>query len=125
VHQVPTLQANLVGDLYATLSAPAMPIQDAIDLARFLEAGSATEALIYLQSRSVHINVMLSDVKMPGDMDGIELADWARGHCPHVRILLMSGWHDHHNYDGRHKIVQNPFVFNRLLTKIRELPIRA
>lgn len=34
--QVPTLQANLIGDLYATLSAPAMPIQDAIDLARFL-----------------------------------------------------------------------------------------
>ncbi|MFC7738008.1 hypothetical protein ACFQX4_19725 [Roseomonas sp. GCM10028921] len=35
-HQVPTLQASLVGDLYATLSVPAMPIQDAIDLARFL-----------------------------------------------------------------------------------------
>ncbi|WP_426954227.1 hypothetical protein [Muricoccus radiodurans] len=34
--QAPALQANLVGDLYATLSAPAMPIQDAIDLARFL-----------------------------------------------------------------------------------------
>jgi hypothetical protein len=34
--QVPDLQAKLVGDLYATLSAPAMPIQDAIDLARFL-----------------------------------------------------------------------------------------
>ena len=34
--QVPALQANLVGDLYATLSAPAMPMQDAIDLARFL-----------------------------------------------------------------------------------------
>jgi hypothetical protein len=34
--QVPALQANLVGDLYATLSAPAMPIQDAINLARFL-----------------------------------------------------------------------------------------
>jgi hypothetical protein len=30
------LQAELVRDLYATLSVPAMPIQDAIDLARFL-----------------------------------------------------------------------------------------
>lgn len=30
------LQAKLVGDLYVTLSVPAMPIQDAIDLARFL-----------------------------------------------------------------------------------------
>ncbi|EHL97485.1 hypothetical protein HMPREF9946_04168 [Acetobacteraceae bacterium AT-5844] len=36
IDQVLTLQANLVGDLYATLSAPAMPIQDAIDLARYL-----------------------------------------------------------------------------------------
>ena len=30
------LQEELVRDLYATLFAPAMPIQDAIDLARFL-----------------------------------------------------------------------------------------
>ena len=30
------LQENLVKDLYATLAVPAMPIQDAIDLARFL-----------------------------------------------------------------------------------------
>jgi hypothetical protein len=36
VQQVPDLQANLVKDLYATLAVPAMPIQDAIDLARFL-----------------------------------------------------------------------------------------
>ena len=30
------LQEKLVGDLYTTLSVPAMPIEDAIDLARFL-----------------------------------------------------------------------------------------
>ena len=35
-NQVPQVQAGLVADLYATLSVPAMPIQDAIDLARFL-----------------------------------------------------------------------------------------
>jgi hypothetical protein len=40
-HGVPSqqagrLQQELVRDLYATLSVPAMPIQDAIDLARFL-----------------------------------------------------------------------------------------
>lgn len=40
-HGVPSqgakeLQANLANDLYATLAVPAMPIQDAIDLARFL-----------------------------------------------------------------------------------------
>ena len=34
--QASDLQAKLIGDLYATLSVPAMPIQDAIDLARFL-----------------------------------------------------------------------------------------
>jgi len=30
------LQAELIKDLYATLAVPAMPIQDAVDLARFL-----------------------------------------------------------------------------------------
>ena len=34
--QAATLQQRLVKDLYATLAVPAMPIQDAIDLARFL-----------------------------------------------------------------------------------------
>ena len=34
--RVSQVKAGLVADLYATLSAPAMPIQDAIDLARFL-----------------------------------------------------------------------------------------
>jgi hypothetical protein len=34
--EVGKLQEELVRDLYATLSVPAMPIQDAIDLARFL-----------------------------------------------------------------------------------------
>jgi hypothetical protein len=34
--QAGRLQEELVRDLYATLSVPAMPIQDAIDLARFL-----------------------------------------------------------------------------------------
>jgi hypothetical protein len=34
--QARDLQAKLVGDLYATLAVPAMPIQDAVDLARFL-----------------------------------------------------------------------------------------
>jgi hypothetical protein len=32
----PKLQAKLIEDLYATLAVPAMPIQDAVDLARFL-----------------------------------------------------------------------------------------
>jgi hypothetical protein len=34
--QASRLQEELVRDLYATLSVPAMPIQDAVDLARFL-----------------------------------------------------------------------------------------
>jgi hypothetical protein len=36
VKDAPELQAKLIEDLYATLAVPAMPIQDAVDLARFL-----------------------------------------------------------------------------------------
>jgi hypothetical protein len=36
VEQAPDLQAGLIKDLYAALAVPAMPIQDAIELARFL-----------------------------------------------------------------------------------------
>jgi len=87
---------------------------------RVLEAGNAREALIYLQTRSMHINVMISDVKMPGDMDGIQLADWTRDHCPHVRILLVSGWSGRTIADHGHELIEKPYVFDQLLAKVRK-----
>lgn len=37
-------------------------------------------------------DVLLTDIVMPGEEDGIGLARWARQRYPAMRIILMSGY---------------------------------
>jgi DNA-binding response OmpR family regulator len=54
------------------------------------QAAGAEEALQVLQS-SLPIDVMITDIRMPGALDGLELAMRARTAWPELRILLLSG----------------------------------
>jgi two-component system, response regulator PdtaR len=56
---------------------------------RVIEAENAREAISVLSSGS-HVDVMFSDISMPGSMDGIGLAHWVAQHHPAVGILLTS-----------------------------------
>jgi CheY-like chemotaxis protein len=55
-----------------------------------LEAGNADEALPILLS-DVPIQVLFTDVRMPGSMDGIELVRRARAIRPHLKVIVASG----------------------------------
>ena len=57
---------------------------------RALEADNATAALAILEGERV--DLLFSDVVMPGGMDGMELARIVRERWPHVRILMTSGF---------------------------------
>jgi CheY-like chemotaxis protein len=57
---------------------------------KVIEAGNAAEALTVLQS-SETVDIVFSDVQMPGEMDGFGLAQWVRQNRPGLRILLTSG----------------------------------
>ena len=39
-----------------------------------------------------NVDLLFSDVVMPGDGDGFDLADWTTRHVPHANILLTSGY---------------------------------
>lgn len=56
-----------------------------------LEAASGDEALELLSSKSVTIDLVFSDVQMPGQTDGFGLARWIRDNRPGIRIVLTSG----------------------------------
>lgn len=58
---------------------------------RVYEAVDAGEAVAVLQSPEVSIDVVFSDVQMPGDMDGFGLARWVRTNKPGVQVVLTSG----------------------------------
>ena len=57
---------------------------------RVLEAADADEAMKLLSS-SERIELLFSDVNMPGGTDGLALAQWVRQHRPWIQIILTSG----------------------------------
>ena len=56
-----------------------------------VEVESAEAALVYLQERGGEVAMMFADVRLPGDMDGVQLAKAACKLWPTIRIVLTSG----------------------------------
>lgn len=55
-----------------------------------LEAGSAAEAIEILAANT-SIDVMMTDVRMPGAMDGLGLVALVHRHHPDIRAIVVSG----------------------------------
>jgi two-component system, response regulator PdtaR len=59
---------------------------------RVYEAANADDAVALLESRE-DIKVVITDVEMPGSMNGIELAHFAQAYRP-LKIIVASGKRD-------------------------------
>lgn len=57
-----------------------------------LEAGNADEAIQLLAGRP-DIQILFTDIDMPGSMDGLKLSAAVRDRWPPVRIVVTSGHH--------------------------------
>jgi CheY-like chemotaxis protein/two-component sensor histidine kinase len=57
-----------------------------------IEAGSGSEALTLLETRAV--DILFTDIVMPGEIDGLDLAKMARARWPIIRTILTSGFAD-------------------------------
>jgi DNA-binding NtrC family response regulator len=70
-----------------------------ITLAEFLsdcgfevyEAANAEEAMVELARVDIDIDVVFTDVRMPGRMDGFGLANWVQENRPGLPVLITSG----------------------------------
>jgi CheY-like chemotaxis protein len=56
-----------------------------------IEAGNADDALDVLKS-GIAVDLLFTDVRMPGSMDGCELARQVRAGWPGTPIILTSGY---------------------------------
>jgi CheY-like chemotaxis protein len=56
---------------------------------RVIQATTADEALKVLHS-AVAVDLLLTDIRMPGMVDGLELARLARANRPGLKIIVMS-----------------------------------
>ena len=55
-----------------------------------LEAANADEAIVMLEQR-MDIEAVLTDVDMPGTMNGLKLAHAVRHRWPPIKIIIVSG----------------------------------
>jgi CheY-like chemotaxis protein len=56
-----------------------------------IEASTAHEALELLRQKGVEVQLVFSDVRMPGTIDGTALARSVRTEFPAIKIMLTSG----------------------------------
>ncbi|HTV03308.1 MAG TPA: response regulator, partial [Luteitalea sp.] len=89
-----------------------------------LSAQDAEEALLLLGQHGGHIDLLLTDVVMPGQ-NGLELANQVLSARPGTRVLFMSGYADHAAVqrdiiDAGRPFLQKPFAPDRLLTRVRD-----
>lgn len=71
-----------------------MTAADELEEAGFhvLEAANADVALKVLEARADEVQVLFTDVDMPGSMDGLALAEQVNRRWPHIRLLISSGY---------------------------------
>ena len=78
-----------------------------------LEAVDASEALALLTTGHP-LNLVISDIRMPGHMDGLQLASVIKNTRPNLPVALFSSHLDHpsHAADG---FIQKPVLPERLV----------
>lgn len=82
---------------------------------RVLAVSTAAEALQCLAESREPIEIMLSDIVMPG-MGGEELAAVVRKNFPHVKIVLMSGYAKQRGGNDRGERTMREVVINKPFT---------
>lgn len=87
-----------------------------------LEAGNAPEAIAILGDNPV-VNVIFTDVDMPGGIDGLELARIVKERFPPIQVVVTSG---HRIVTGRNlpadaKFIPKPYVSKQIIRTILEI----
>lgn len=87
-----------------------------------VEAETADEAIKLLEENG-EVHLLFTDIRMPGSMDGLELAELVHQRWPDIRILLTSG----DTFPSREQIpddgsfLQKPYRVDALREEVKRL----
>jgi len=90
-----------------------------------IEAAEGASALKQLQS-DMRIDLLVTDVGLPGGMNGRQLADAARLSRPDLKVLFITGYAENSVIGNGHlepgmRVLTKPFTIDALATRIREM----
>ena len=93
---------------------------------RVMEADNGAAALQALEMASEPIDLLFTDVILPGGMTGADIAQQARAQQPGLRILFATGYArnaiiHHGRLDPGVELLTKPFTYAELATKVREM----
>jgi CheY-like chemotaxis protein len=92
---------------------------------KVIEANDAEEAVKLIRAYGIIIDLVLTDIRMPGDMDGFGLARWIAARKPNIPVILCSG--DSRKTDVAKELCadkpffRKPYELETIAAKIREL----
>jgi CheY-like chemotaxis protein len=55
---------------------------------KVIEAANADEAVVLLMHSELSVDILFTDIEMPGSMNGFELSEWVRTHRADVDVIL-------------------------------------
>lgn len=116
------------------MSKTCLVVDDEVSIRRYLklilqnaqfqvvEAGDADQALQVLQQSS-SIDLIISDVLMPGSMNGLDLAYSIRRRSPELPIIIISGYVnlEDNPWMGSFSFVQKPFTAASIMAEVHRL----
>ncbi|WP_407080381.1 response regulator [Bradyrhizobium roseum] len=91
-----------------------------------VEAMDAAEAIAILESRS-DVALMCTDIQMPGQMDGVGLAQAVHARWPAIRIIVVSGQLNlpHLDLPPHSTFLGKPLDAGEVIAEMREMIGRA
>ena len=92
---------------------------------RTLEAADGPSGLKWLQS-DVRVDLLITDVGLPGGMNGRQVADAARIHRPKMKVLFITGYAENAVVGNGHlgpgmEVITKPFAIEALGLKVRAM----
>lgn len=92
---------------------------------KVIEAANGSEAVEKWKKAAAEINLLLTDMVMPGGMNGVELAGMLRKDKPGLKVLIASGYSlELQNTEpltkSNYAILTKPFELNTLASAIRK-----
>jgi PAS domain S-box-containing protein len=91
-----------------------------------LEAANGAAALAVLERHDLHVDLLFSDVVLPGGMTGAMIAEAALALRPQLKVLFTTGYArnaivHHGRLDPGVELLTKPFTYTDLAAKVRDL----
>lgn len=91
---------------------------------RCLTAANAIDALQIIEANIVALDLVVTDIKMPGALNGLDLANRVRELQPDTAILMITGYADDPILKDAaargYRLLEKPFREHHLVAAIRE-----